>query len=264
MTLLPLVVAGALVFGLGYFFWETSIDALRAFFEQWQAVKAAKEWLRGVGGGALVSVLEPLLLVMMAVPVLVVFSLLLVAVLMTPAVVNLVAARRFAGLQRLRGAPWWQAAGWSLLCTAGALLLLLASLPMWFVPPFVLLLPPLIWGWLTYKVMAFDVLAEHASVEERRQIMAEQRWPLLTMGVVCGYLGAAPSLVWAAGALSLVFAPLMLVVSVWLYTLVFAFSALWFAHFALAQLQLLRSSFAKPMPDPNVLPKAPMPVLPAP
>ena len=40
-----------------------------------------------------------------------------------------------------------------------------------------------------------------------------------------GYLGAAPTLLWAASAATLVFAPLLLVVSVWLYTLVFAFAA---------------------------------------
>ncbi len=33
------------------------------------------------------------------------------------------------------------------------------------------------------------------------------------------------------------FAPVLIVVSIWLYTLVFAFSALWFAHYLLAALQ---------------------------
>ena len=61
------------------------------------------------------------------------------------------------------------------------------------------------------------------------------------MGVVTGYLGAAPSLLWAMSALTLVFAPLLILVSVWLYTLVFAFSALWFAHYLLAALQRLRA-----------------------
>jgi len=58
--------------------------------------------------------------------------------------------------------------------------------------------------------------------------------------MVCGYLGAAPTLLWAVSAATLIFAPLLVVVSVWLYTLVFAFAALWFTHFALAALQRLR------------------------
>ena len=35
--------------------------------------------------------------------------------------------------------------------------------------------------------------------------------------------------------------PLLIVVSVWLYTMVFAFSALWFAHYCLAELEALRA-----------------------
>ena len=42
--------------------------------------------------------------------------------------------------------------------------------------------------------------------------------------------------------MTLVFAPVLIVVSVWLYTLVFAFSALWFAHYALAALAQMRAA----------------------
>ena len=81
------------------------------------------------------------------------------------------------------------------------------------------------------------MLALHASRDERRRLMAAHRWPLFGMGVLTGYLGAAPSLLWAMSALTLVFAPVLILVSIWLYTLVFAFSALWFAHYLLAALQ---------------------------
>jgi len=186
-----------------------------------------------------------------------VLSLMLVAWLMTPALVGLVAARRFASLERKRGAGWFTAAAWSIGCMLLALVLLLLSLPLWFIPPLVLILPPLIWGWLTYKVMSFEVLAEHASRDERRQLMGEQHWPLLAIGVVTGYLGAAPTLLWAVSAATLVLAPVLVVASVWLYTLVFAFSSLWFAHFALAALQRLRMQQAVepvPLPAPSTPP----------
>ncbi|MBY0469121.1 MAG: EI24 domain-containing protein, partial [Burkholderiaceae bacterium] len=105
----------------------------------------------------------------------------------------------------------------------------------------VLILPPLIWGWLTYKVMTYDVLAEHATKEERREIVRRHRSTLLGMGVLTGYLGAAPSLLWASGVLFLALAPVLVPVAIWIYTLVFAFSALWFAHYALAALLSLRA-----------------------
>jgi hypothetical protein len=40
--------------------------------------------------------------------------------------------------------------------------------------------------------------------------------------------------------MTLVLAPFLILVSIWLYTLVFAFSSLWFAHYLLAALQRLR------------------------
>jgi hypothetical protein len=116
--------------------------------------------------------------------------------------------------------------------------------PLWFVPPLVLVLPPLIWGWLTYKVMTYDVLAEHATKEERQVLVKRHRNALLGMGVLTGYLGAAPSLVWASGVLFLTLAPLLVPIAVWIYTLVFAFSALWFAHYALNALHALRAERA--------------------
>lgn len=239
-SLAPLLIAGGATAALGWFYWDGTVAALRAALEQWSLVASLMGWLDSIGAQAVHALIAPLVVVALAVPVVVLASLLLVALMMTPAIVNLVAARRFPQLERRHGGGAVQSLFWSLACTLAALVALVLSIPLWFVPPLVLLLPPLIWGWLTYRVFAFDVLAAHASVAERRQILQAQRWPLLAMGVVCGYLGAAPSLLWAASAATLLFAPLLVIASVWLYTLVFAFAACWFAHFALAALQRLR------------------------
>jgi hypothetical protein len=244
MSLLPLLFAVVLVFALGWFYWESAVASVRTLLEQWSMVVTFLQWLDSVGAAGFHAVLAPLIVVALAVPVIVVASLLLVAWLMTPALVGLVAVRRFDTLERKRGASWLTAALWSIGYMLVALLLLVLSLPLWFMPPLVLVLPPLIWGWLTYKVMSFDVLAEHASRDERRQLMTEHRWPLLAIGIITGYLGAAPSLLWAVSAATLVLAPVLMVLSVWLYTLVFAFSSLWFAHFGLAALQRLRMQSA--------------------
>ena len=242
LSLAPLLLAGGLTLALGWFFWEPAVAGTRATLESWSLLDGLLKWLEALGGKGLRAVIAPLVIVALALPVIVVLSLLMVALLMAPALVSLVVKRRFAGLETKRGAALWQSVLWSLGCTLAALLALVLSVPLWFVPPLVLILPPLIWGWLTCRVMAFDVLAEHASAEERRTILREHRWPLLAIGVVCGYLGAAPTLLWAVGAAALIFAPLLVLVSVWLYTLVFAFAALWFAHYALAALQQLRAA----------------------
>ena len=242
LSLAPLLLAGGLALAMGYFFWEPAVAGVRATLESWSLLAALLKWLDGVGGEGLRALVAPLVILALALPVIVILSLLLVALLMAPALVSLVVRRRFPELQAKHGAAWWQSVLWSLGCTVVALCALVLSLPLWFVPPLVLILPPLIWGWLTCRVMAFDVLAQHASAAERRSVLRQQRWPLLAIGMVCGYLGAAPTLLWALGAATLILAPVLVLVSVWLYTLVFAFAALWFAHFCLAALQQLREA----------------------
>ncbi len=240
LSLAPVLLCGGLAFGLGWFYWDAAIEAVQLRLEGWDLVTSALAWLDSIGAGAFRAVVAPLVIVVLALPVIVVLTLLLVAALMTPAMVRLVGARRFPTLERRHGASVLGGFAWSLWLTLIALVLLVASLPLWFVPPLVLVLPPLIWGWLTYRVMSYDALAEHASAEERRALIARHRWPMLGMGVVAGYLAAAPSLLWTVSATLLVFAPVLIVLSIWLYTLVFAFSALWFAHFGLAALERLR------------------------
>jgi len=120
-----------------------------------------------------------------------------------------------------------------------------------------MLLPALVWGWLTYRVMAFDVLAEFASQDERHTLMARHRMRLLAIGVITGLMGAAPSLVWASGALFAAAFVILVPVAIWIYTLVFAFSSLWFAHYALAALQALRDEPVQAHVD-EVLPAVPL------
>jgi hypothetical protein len=257
-SLLPLVLSGASVALLGWFYWEPAVGAVRQFLEQWSLLAALLQWLESVGGGALRALIAPIVVVALAVPTIVILNLLLVAWLMTPALVDLVARSRFSGLERRGSASaGWQGLAWSLGCTALALGVLLLSLPLWLVPPLALLIPPLVWGWLTARVLAFDTLCAHATSGERRLILHAQRWPLLGMGVVCGLLGAAPSLVWALGAVALVLAPVVIVLSVWLYTLVFAFASLWFAHYTLLCLDRLRGVPAGEPPPPSSTPSPP-------
>lgn len=236
LSLMPLAVAGGLTLVMGYFFWTDAVTAVRATLESWSLIEAMLQWIDGAIGSSFRTVLAPLVVVAFAVPVVIVMSLLLVALLATPSIVSLVAQRRFAELERRHGAAAWRSVLWSLGYTLTACVALLLTMPLWLIPGVVFVLPPLIWGWLTAKVMAFDVLAEHASADERRAVIKAHAWPLMVIGITTGFLGAAPSLIWAFGAMTLVFAPLLLAVSVWLYTVVFMFSALWFAHYALAAL----------------------------
>jgi hypothetical protein len=262
LSFLPLIIMTVASLGLGYLYWNDAVDMLRTQLDSYQLVSSMSQWLEGLGLGNLRLVLAPALLLFLAIPVIVITSLLFVAVLMTPAMVSLVGQRRFATLERRQGGSLAASLVWSLASTLLACIALVLSFPLWLVPPLVLVLPPLIWGWLTYRVMAYDALAEHASADERRQIFKEHRWSLLSIGVLSGYLGAVPSVIWASGAMFVAMAPILVPVALWIYTLVFAFSSLWFAHFALSALQQLRSrdefmSTAGTAVEVPVLPAAP-------
>jgi hypothetical protein len=244
LSFLPLVVMVALSLGLGYFFWDPALQWVRAMLESSDLLRSIWNWLQGVGAGNLKTVVAPLIVIFAVTPLIVLGSLLLVAVLMGPALTSLVAQRRFPNLERKRGGSLSLSIAWSLGSSLLALLAFVVSLPLWLVPPLILVLPPLIWGWLTYRVMAFDALAEHASVDERREVFRKHRPWLLGIGILTGYLGAAPSIVWASGALFAAAFVVLIPVAIWIYTLIFAFAGLWFAHYGLAALEKLRTDEA--------------------
>ncbi|APW42265.1 EI24 domain-containing protein [Rhodoferax saidenbachensis] len=245
LSLLPLVLMISLTAGLGYFFWDAAMDQVRMALESFSLLNQALEWLQSMGVGQLKMVLVPLIVVFGVTPLIVVLSLLVVALLMTPVMVNLVARRRFPDLEQKQGASFLRSLVWSVGSTVAALVALVVSVPLWWVPPLILVLPPLIWGWLTYRVLAFDALAAHASAEERQELFRRHRGWLLGMGVFAGYLGAAPSLLWASGALlAAAFFVFLLPLAIWIYTLVFAFASLWFTHYCLAALRDLRAQRA--------------------
>ena len=196
LSFLPLVLMVALSFGLGYFYWDNAVQSVTTWLQAYELMQRFLGWLDGVGLNSLRTVFAPLVVLVLATPVIVVLCLLLVALMMTPAMVDLVGQRRFALLEKKRGGSVWISLAWSLGSTLVALVAMLLSMPLWLIPPLVLILPPLIWGWLTYRVFAFDALAVHASSTERKTILREHRGSLLMMGVVSGYLGAAPT-TWA-------------------------------------------------------------------
>jgi hypothetical protein len=244
LSFLPLGLMVLLAALFSYFYWDASVAWTRAALDAWPLLSSFWGWLGRFFSGDITATLAPMVVVVAATPVIVVVSLLIVAGLMATPLTRLVAQRRFPTLEQKKGASFFGSLSRSLGLTLLAMLALVVSMPLWLIPPLVLILPPLIWGWLTYRVMSFDALAEHASPEERAAILRAHRLPLLGIGVLCGYLGAAPSIVWASG---LVFAAAFLVLvplAIWIYTLVFAFSSLWFAHYCLNALTRLRAERA--------------------
>ena len=240
LSLLPLVVAGVLTLGVGYLFWEPAVDAVRSTLEHWSLVNSMLEWVSSFLGADFRTGVSLLIVVAAVIPIEVALTLALVGVWITPAVVSMIGRRRFPSMERRHGGSWLGGLFLSLAYSAAALFMVMVSLPFWLIPGIALVVPPLIWGWLTERIMGFDALAEHASVAEREAIRRAHRGPMLTMGIVSGFLCGIPSLIWTISIKLLVLAPIVMPAALWLYTMIFTFSALWFTHYSLAVLASLR------------------------
>jgi hypothetical protein len=241
LALLPQLMLLLLALSWGYFYWQPTQDWVSELLVSWQVMQSMMDWMQSHGAGDLQGVLVPLVVIFSITPLLVVMSLLAVSLMMGPALVSLVVQRRFAHLAMRYGGSVVNSIIWTLVSTFAAMLAMVISLPLWVVPPLMFIVPPMIWGWLSYRVMVFDALVSHASRDERIAIGEKHRLPLLLIGVITGFLGAMPSMVWASGALFAAAFVVLVPVAIWVYSLVFTFTSLWFTHYSLGALEAMRA-----------------------
>ena len=245
MSLIPLVVMLVVLGGWSYFYWTGSVAAVQHWVETIGWLRTMFSWFGGSSTEGFAASVAPFVVLVLMTPVAAVVALLVIATLMTPALVNMVTEQRFASLAKKHGTRLVASVLWALGTSVVAIVAFVVTMPLWLIPPLVLIVPPVIWGWLTYRVMSADALAEHASKAERDTILQRYRWPLLTMGVICGYIGIAPSIVWASGIVFAIGFVVLVPFAVWIYAITFAFSSLWFIHFCLAALQQLRTAMGE-------------------
>jgi len=195
-----------------------------------------------VGLGALKTVLVPLIAMWLLLPLMILTALLCIGLIAMPIIVKHVGKRHFPALEARKGGSFWGSLWMSGSSFVTFMFLWLLTLPLSLIPPLTFIILTLLWGWLTYRVMAYDALADYADAQERQAILRIHRWPLLIIGAVSGAMGAAPTLLWLGGALSVIFFPLLAAGSIWLYVLVFVFTGLWFQYYCLAALQKYRAA----------------------
>jgi hypothetical protein len=241
LSLRPFLIVSILWGCLIWLTWTPVLEALSIFLTTsiftswiqegfiWAGFENARAWI------------APLFFVMLIIPLITISLLVLIAFSTVPTIVRIVARQsNYHGLESKRGGGLLGSLVYTLWSALICLVLVMLTLPVWWVPPLVAILPPLLWGWLTMRLMSYDVLAQHASNEERDLLLEKYRWPLLTMGIASGMLGAVPTFFWATSALALVLFPIVSFVALWVYSLIFVFAALWFSHFLLDALQTLR------------------------
>jgi len=101
----------------------------------------------------------------------------------------------------------------------------LLSMPLWLIPPLALILPTLWWTFAFTRMLRLDALADYASAQERRVLIALHGAEFWTLGLICALLSLLPP--------------------AWFFLPVF--SSLLFAHFSLNALRELRARH-EPLP----------------
>lgn len=221
--------------------WSPALEMLRTFLTASIFTSWIQSGLEYVGFDEARAWIAPLFLVILLIPIITISLLVFIAFSTVPAVVDSVVKQKaYEGLVRIKGGSFVGSFFYTLWSALICLALVMLTLPVWWIPPLFAILPPLLWGWLTMRLMAYDVLLDHATPEERNQLLEEHRWTLLGMGVVAGMIGAVPTFFWATSVLALVLFPFVSFVALWIYSLIFIFSALWLSHFLLHALKQLR------------------------
>ena len=213
----PALAALALWLVLAMLFWGDAVAALDALLRGTPVV----QWMYSVAPLAVIAAqLGWVLLALLFVPLVLVTATVIVGVYAMPAMVAHVAERDYPRLERRRGGGAVGSAWNALAAVLWLAALVIVSLPLWLVPLLWPVLPVLLLGYLNRRVFAYDALAEHASREELRRMLRQERAGLFTLGVIVALAGHVPLLG--------IFAPV--------------YAGLAFIHYCLGRLEALRSA----------------------
>ncbi|BDT75090.1 EI24 domain-containing protein [Polynucleobacter sp. KF022] len=241
LSLRPFLIVSVLWGCLIWLTWSPALEMLSVFLTSSVFTSWIQEGLIWAGFENARAWIAPLFFVMLIIPLITISLLVFIAFSTVPAIVKIASRQsQFHGLECKQGDGFFGSLVYTLWSALICLALVMLTLPVWWVPPLVAVLPPLLWGWLTMRLMSYDVLAKHASAEERDLLIQKYRWPLLCMGIASGALGAVPTFFWATSALALVLFPIVSFIALWIYSLIFVFAALWFSYFLLDALKQLR------------------------
>jgi hypothetical protein len=241
LTLRPFVIAAFVWFGILWLIWTPILDFMRGLITSSFASAWIEKMMTVVGFDSVRAIIAPYFSVVLIMPFMIVSILLLVSFTSITAVMrHLEKQKSYLEIKKENGGSFLGSLWVALSSSVIFLILVTVTLPVWWIPPIFAVIPPILWGWLTTRLMTYDVLARHASKDERLELEELHRWPLLIIGVIAGLLGAAPTLFWLSSVFVLVLFPFVSMLMMWVYSLVFIFAALWFAHYLLFALKSYR------------------------
>jgi len=217
LMLWPVLVAVAFWGAVVIWCWTGLVLWLAELLRQWlESATFFVHWDAGT-----VALLAAKVLVIVAlVPLTQLTALLLLGVFGMPAMVDHVARRSFAALDRRHGGSFAGSIWNSVVALLGLALLGILSLPFWIFPPLWPAIPVAIMAWANQRILRYDALAEHADRNEMRTVFAGRRVAMYLLGVVLALVAYLP----IVG----LFAPVLF--------------GLVFVHYLLAELAVLREA----------------------
>lgn len=255
LSLLPSLMALGLWAVVLYVSLQPLIDFLQQNFINSSGYQLVGNVLTFFGLLALKAFIVPLIAMWLLLPMMLFTALIFVACVAMPIINRTISKKYFPMLEQKNGAGWWRSLGFAFVSLLAFLFFWLLSLPLSLFLHLGVIIEPALVGWLTYRVMAYDALAAHASLEERKIIMRQHRWQLWTVGIITGLLSTLPGIIWLGGVLWIVVLPICAALAIWLYVLVFMFSGIWFQLFCLDTLHQLRATEKPDIAD-TLLPEA--------
>ena len=215
VLLVPMLGAIVIWSVLAWVYWDSWSGALRALLDG----TAISRWLIEHGAGWVISGTSSLAVLALLLPAMLITAIIVTELIAMPVILSVV-SRAYPGLEKARGGT---VVG-SILNASMAFtifsLLWIVTLPLWLTGIGAFILPALIAAYLNQRLFRYEALADHASREEYRDIVARTKGSLYTLGFLVALLYYVPFV-------NLI-APVV--------------SGLAFTHFCLAELARLRSN----------------------
>ncbi len=144
--------------------------------------------------GQLAQFLANVALLLLFVPLVYLTALFILGAFGMQKMVDHVATRSFAHLERRRGGSTAGSVWNAIVALAGMLLLFAISLPLWLVPVLWPVITLAILTWVNQRLLRYDALAEHAEAAEMARLFRQHRGPLLLLGFLLALLAYVPLL----------------------------------------------------------------------
>ncbi len=216
----PFVLSLLVWAGVAWFVWDPLVASLGNYLFGSGSLGKLNQWIASWGLPAPKSWFPQFATFMLILPLMFVSAVIVMSVLAMPFVIRHLEKSNYSQVQRRGVLAVFNSLGNSLKSLIIFVVGYICTIPLWLIPPLILVVPWLWWGWLNSRILRLDSLLEHATKQERKHLIKANKNDYRLLGLAVGALNYIP--------------PLFIVAPV--------FGALAFGHYSLDSLQRHRQS----------------------